>query len=464
MITRFISRTIKNKFVGGIIILISSLVLIYLLLSMYFINHFFFNTRINGVDLSLKNYKEANEILKEAVNEYNIEIIGRDGRYEEIKGEDINILYKEKDIGKEMKKYQNIFKWGGSLIWKKYYYIEETTEFNEEILLEKINSLDILNNNIIEPINMEFKYNNGSYEMESEVYGNKINKNKFMKTIIDSIKIGKKSIDLDKELCYENPVYTMECEKAIETNELLNKYVSTKITYLFGENKEELDGEIISNWIIINDDLSVVIDEKYLKEYIDSLGKKYNTIGIERDFKSSVGKVIKVKGGYYGWKINSIAEEKMLLENIKLGAVLEKEPIYTQKALYRDGNDIGNTYVEINITRQYLWFYKDGKVVTEGSIVSGDPRKGYSTALGTYMINYKQKDAVLSGPGYEAKVTYWMPFNGNVGIHDASWRYSFGSNIYQNDGTHGCVNAPISLAKKIFENIDSGTPVICYEE
>lgn len=464
MITRFISRTIKNKFVGGIIILISSLVLIYLLSSMYFINHFFFNTKVNGVNVSLKNYKETNEILKEAVNKYNIRIIGRDGRIEEIKGEDINVLYKEKDIGKEIKKYQNIFKWGEALIWEKDYYIEGTIEFNEEILLEKINMLDILSNNIIDPINIEFKYNNGSYEMKPEVYGNKINKNKFIKTIIDSIKIGKEIIDLDKELCYENPVYTMDCEKAIETNELLNKYISTKITYLFGENKEELDGEIISNWLTINDDLSVVINEKYIKEYIDSLSEKYNTIGIERDFKASIGKIIKVKGGHYGWKINSIAEEKMLLENIKLGAVLEKEPIYTQKALYRDGDDIGNTYLEINITRQYLWFYKDGKLVAEGPIVSGDPRKGYSTALGTYMINYKQKDAVLSGPGYDAKVTYWMPFNGNIGVHDASWRYSFGSNIYQSDGTHGCVNASISLAKKIFENIDSGTPVICYEE
>ena len=111
-----------------------------------------------------------------------------------------------------------------------------------------------------------------------------------------------------------------------------------------------------------------------------------------------------------------------------------------------------------------LWFYKDGKVVAEGSVVTGNPSKGYSTTLGTYMINYKQKGATLKGPGYEAKVTYWLPFNGNIGIHDASWRYSFGYNIYKNDGTHGCVNSPLSLAKKIYENIEPGTPVICYEE
>ena len=57
-----------------------------------------------------------------------------------------------------------------------------------------------------------------------------------------------------------------------------------------------------------------------------------------------------------------------------------------------------------------------------------------------------------------------MPFNGNVGIHDASWRYSFGGNIYKSDGSHGCVNVPKYLASTIFDNIDAGTPIICYKE
>ena len=57
-----------------------------------------------------------------------------------------------------------------------------------------------------------------------------------------------------------------------------------------------------------------------------------------------------------------------------------------------------------------------------------------------------------------------MPFNCNIGIHDASWRGSFGGSIYKTDGSHGCVNAPEYLAKKIYENIEPGTPIICYKE
>ena len=114
--------------------------------------------------------------------------------------------------------------------------------------------------------------------------------------------------------------------------------------------------------------------------------------------------------------------------------------------------------------KQQLWFYKDGKLINQGPVVTGNPNRGYATVLGVYMINYKQKDATLRGPGYEAKVTYWMPFSGNMGLHDASWRYRFGGDIYERNKTHGCVNSPLYLARTIYESIDEGTPVIIYKE
>lgn len=464
MARKIFNRLFRSKVTGNIIIAIGSIILLYLLCSIYFVNHFFINTKVNGVKLSLKNHSEANDILDKSIENYSIKIVGRDGRSEVINGKDIEIVYKENDIKKEIKKHQSPIMWISSLITKKEYYLEDIIQYNKDNLSNIVNDLDILTKDIIEPINAEFKYSDGIYQIEPEVYGNKIDKEKLIKVISENIYRGISIIDLDKNECYENPMYTSTSDKVMETEKLLNKYVSTKIAYLFGENREELDGNTIKDWLSVNENLDVVINEKALNEYISELSSKYNTVGIARSFKTSTGKVVEVEGGYYGWKINSLAEKKLLLEDIKLGASIEKEPIYTQKALYRDGDDVGNTYVEINISRQYLWFYKDGKVVAEGGVVTGDPRKGYSTALGTYMINYKQRDAVLKGPGYEAKVNYWMPFNGNIGIHDASWRYSFGNNTYQNNGTHGCINSPLNLAKKIYENIEAGTPVICYEE
>ena len=454
----------KNKITGNIIIIVTAIIFTYLLRAIFFTNHFFFNTEINGINLSLKSYEEAPDILKKSINDYKLQIIERDGKIEEILGKDIGLQYNEKNSISNVQDRQASLKWIVGLIKKQNYNIGDLVDYNNENLNNKIKELDCLNKDIIEPKNVGFKYLNGSYELIEEVYGNKVKEEKLYEAIENSILNGEVKIDLNEKFCYENPEYTVDSEKAMITKDILNKYISTKITYLFGDKSEVLDGSRINEWLSVDDNLEVIINEKSVKDYVLELSAKYNTVGIARNFKSSTGKMVEVKGGYYGWKINYVAETKMLLENIKLGAILEKEPIYTQKGLNRDEDDIGDTYVEINLTSQHLWFYKNGKLITQGDVVTGDPGKGYSTKLGTYMLNYKQKEATLRGPNYEAKVTYWMPFNGNIGIHDASWRYSFGGKIYKGNGTHGCVNSPSYLAKTIFENIDEGTPVICYEE
>ncbi|WP_341479246.1 L,D-transpeptidase family protein [Clostridium gasigenes] len=250
----------------------------------------------------------------------------------------------------------------------------------------------------------------------------------------------------------------------MEAKDTLNKYSSTKVTYMFGDETEILDGATINKWLGVDDNLEVKIDITQIKDYIDTLSKKHNTAGKSRNFKTSPGKIVKVEGGFYGWKINKVKEEIILTKNIKNGEIISREPIYSQTAASHKDNDIGSTYVEINITRQYLWFYKNGFIVTQGDIVTGDKNKNNPTSLGTYMLNYKEKNATLRGANYSSDVTYWMPFNGNIGIHDASWRYSFGGDIYKSNGTHGCVNTPKYLARAIFDKIEDGTPIIVYED
>ena len=58
-----------------------------------------------------------------------------------------------------------------------------------------------------------------------------------------------------------------------------------------------------------------------------------------------------------------------------------------------------------------------------------------------------------------------MPFNSNVGIHDADrWRSEYGGNIYKTNGSHGCVNMQSEAAEKVFNIVNKGTPVIVYGE
>lgn len=454
----------KRGYIGNTIIVIASIILIYLLVSLYFINHFYIFTVINGVNVSLKANDDVDRIMEYYVNDYKLRLIERSGEIEDITGREVGLEYNGKDNITDLLRKQNSLKWLASLFEHQKLYSTDLFIYNKKALENKISELNCLNNNLIEPQNVGFKYSNGSYELVEEVYGNKIRKEELNKAIQSSILMGETRLDLNEKLCYENPKYTLTSVKTHKTKELLNKYVSTNITYVFGTKKEMLDGNLIHKWLSIDDSLDVEINKAAIMKYVNGLSKKYDTVGITRNFQSSVGKTVEVKGGLYGWKINQDAETKELLENINHGLILTKEPVYTQKAFSRDGNEIGNTYVEINITRQHIWFYKDGKLIIHGPVVTGNPNRGNSTVVGAYMLNYKQRDTVLTGPGYAADVKYWMPFYGNIGVHDASWRRSFGGEIYKRKGTHGCVNAPVYLAKIIFEHIEEGVPIISYEE
>jgi lipoprotein-anchoring transpeptidase ErfK/SrfK len=459
-----IKKLFKSQVTGSVIILIASSILIYLLISIYFANHFFFNTEINGVAVSLKAHGSVDDKFRSYIKDYKLQLIERKGEIEEIIGQDIEIEYSEKNSIDKVYQRQKSFKWIGSLLKEEKYYVDDLFVYNKDSLENKINELKCLNEDIIEPENVSFKYSNGVYEVLEEVYGNKIIKDKLKEVIEISVLKGETKLDLNENHCYENPKYTLSSDKTVETKKILDKYVKSKITYAFGSENEVLDENIINQWLSIDENLEVQINEKVAFEYVLALSKKYDTVGVARKIKTSTGKTLEVKGGFYGWKINCSAETKALLENIRQGKTLEKEPIYTQKALVRDKNDIGKTYVEVNITKQHLWFYKNGKLIAQGAVVTGNPNRGRATKLGVYMLNYKEKGSVLRGHDYEAEVTYWMPFNGNIGIHDASWRYSFGGEIYKRSGSHGCINAPLYLAKKIYDNIEDGTPIICYEE
>lgn len=58
---------------------------------------------------------------------------------------------------------------------------------------------------------------------------------------------------------------------------------------------------------------------------------------------------------------------------------------HSQTAAVHDENDYGNTYVEINLTAQHLFFYKEGKLVVESDFVSCRV-PGWSTPAGAYPL------------------------------------------------------------------------------
>ena len=98
----------------------------------------------------------------------------------------------------------------------------------------------------------------------------------------------------------------------------------------------------------------------------------------------------------------------------------------------------------------------------ETDVVTGNVSKRWGTPEGIYAVFAKERNRILSGRDYASFVKYWMPYYRGIGIHDASWRNTFGGTIYQKNGSHGCINTPEKWVKIIYEEVEVGTPVIVY--
>lgn len=124
----------------------------------------------------------------------------------------------------------------------------------------------------------------------------------------------------------------------------------------------------------------------------------------------------------------------------------------------------GGTYIDIDITNQTLTYYLNGEVALSTPCVTGNESTGNGTPTGVYSIMTHTPGKYLVGPTWNVWVDRWMRFTPNaaIGIHDASWRSSFGGNIYQTNGSHGCVNLPHDAAYQLFDMASIGTTVVVH--
>lgn len=454
----------KNKlFIRSIILGVVILLITYLSLVSYFKTHFYFKTTINGLTASGKTVDEFTQQIDEDTKNYILTLEGRDGIKSQVISKDINLKYNHTDEIKKLKDSQNPFNIFKALFIKKEHKIPRTISYDSNSLKQCVDKMDFFNNTkIVNPVNATIKYNNKEYEIIPEVMGNKVNKDILYKEVDNAIVNNVKNLTLEKRNCYENPKYVSKSQEVINAKDTMNKYIQSVINYDIRGKKKVVDSSIIKDLLMVDDNFNVDISPEKVKEYVNTLAYNYNTAGIMRTFNTSSGQVVKIYGGDYGWIINRNKEKEALVKDIKEGKIVTRKPIYSQTTPYDDPNEVGNSYVEIDLTKQHLWVYKNGSLVANGNIVTGNLNKNTGTPAGIYTVTYKEKNATLKGEDYSTKVTFWIPFNGGIGMHDASWRKEFGGNIYKNNGSHGCVNCPYSLAQIIYDNVQPGTPVVCY--
>lgn len=442
----------------------------------YYADRFFEGTYINGIDCSNKTAYEVEQAIASTVEAYSIEVTSRNQDPQTISGSQIGYQYMSDGEVLNLLKQQKPYEWVRGFMETRSYNTQENVTFDKTLLQNEVKALNCAQpENQVEPENAYVAMNGDEFTIVPETEGSKLKVKEAYKALDAAISGSQTSIDLGSTPdVYAVAAVTSEDSTLQATRDAYNNYTKASITYTFGDQTVTLDGSTLKNWLQFDEKGQLVQDDasftQHVKDFVAQLASEHNTVGTTRSFNTTSGRTVSVYGSAYGWKIDQDAEAAQLTEEIRTGTQTTREPVYSMRANAYGYNDIGSTYIEVDLSSQHMYYYQGGSIIFDSDIVSGDIRyDDRATPPGIFTLYYKKSPDVLRGAKkpdgtyeYETSVTYWMPFNGGIGFHDATWQAYFGGDRYTYAGSHGCINMPLDAAATLYSIIDTNVPIICF--
>lgn len=467
------------------------LVIAYISGFVYFSGHFYQDAAINGINISGMNKADAKRTLDNFYANYMLTMETIDGKQVVIDGKEISMQVSLHDEFGSCIQKQKPYIWFVNM-WKHHdYEIGADASWDETALDDLYDSMDILKKKLMTaPKDAYVGIEDGKFAIVKEIMGTTIKVSDFKNAVEESLTRVQSNLDLVEAGCYELP-------EVYDTDEALKKELDAKNVFAENEIKLQMDDLTLEPGMELYDEVleksgdSYKVSKKLVEKYVKNLAEEYDTLGKERTFTTSFSdRKVEVLGTAFGYELNQEETTDALYKALTSGKAETVEAVFNSKGYTLQGeNDIGDTYIEVNLSEQHVVAYKDGKKLTEGDCVSGSEAAGHGTCIGLYAIQGKQSPTVLRGEKkpvtktvtkkkkgkkvkvtettmeyeYESPVTFWMPFNGGIGLHDAAgWRSQYGGSIYYYSGSHGCVNLPYDLAETLYNNFEVGDPVIVY--
>ncbi|MBE5941033.1 MAG: hypothetical protein E7264_00695 [Lachnospiraceae bacterium] len=458
----------------------------------YFSNYFYPSVAINGVDVSNMDRAGAKKALDDFNKNYKLTLETIDGKGVEIAGGDIEMVIKLRDEFDQCFANQKAYLWFMNFMKHHEFSIGADASWNADALNGLYKDMKMLDKKMMTaPKDAYIGILDGSFAIVPEELGTTIKVDDFKKVVDDSLSQVLAHVNLKEAGCYDLP-------KIYSNDEALTKEFNEKKEFVGGVINIQMDDLTLEPGIELYDVVlekkgdSYEVSKSKVQQYVKDLASEYDTMGKERNFTSTYGdgRQVKISGTAFGYELDQDATSNALYKALQEKKATTVEAVFKSKGYSLQGeNDIGDTYIEVNLSEQKVVAYKDGKKIAEGDCVSGCEANGNGTCLGLYKIQDKLSPTVLRGQQkpvtktvtkkkkgkkvkvekttmeyeYESPVTFWMQFNGGYGLHDAAgWRSVYGGSIYYYNGSHGCVNLPYSLAETLYKNFNVGDPVVVY--
>ena len=458
----------KRLVILSVVILFQAAV-VYVGLAFYYHNAFEYGTWINGIYCTGKSIEEVNKELKNRFHYDGVTI------YDEQKNSysiDADAIGYEYDFTESLKGYlagQNAWTWF-TCFWRvRRDEIRPVVSYTEADFDMCFESLPIYQEEQRKTGNISIVKTGQGYELVNERM-HVLDLQQAKEAIEEAVLTADDTIDLAEADCYYDMELTAEMQRTLQEWEEVKDFQDCNIIYQMGEDQIPIDASVVCDWIMLNEDGSFAWDEDgnlqlkedAISEFISGLANTYDTVGISREFRATRGEVVKVEGGIYGNKLDQETEVEYLTDAFLTKKAEIHTPAYLQTSVLQGKDDIGSTYIEVDMSNQMMYYYKDGVLKVETPVVTGNTSRKMGTPSGVNYVYAKQTDRILRGEGYASHVNYWMPVKGNIGIHDATWRGKFGGQIYATNGSHGCINTPYSVMSTLYEMVEIGTPVVMF--
>lgn len=442
---------------------------VYVGLAFYYKNAFLYGTWINGIYCTGKSIDEVNfELTKDFTYEGIVISDGNDNSYTI----SANRIEYEFDFKKALEQYlqkQNSWTWIDGLFAKNDISLVPVVVYDEGKLEECLSGIPFLQEEELGARDVKIEKTKKGYVLVNDRV-HVLDCEQAKNVIRQSVKQSVTTISLEEAGCYHDLLLTSKMEETLKMWEKVDAFQTCGIVYCMGEDRIKIDASVICDWILLDEKDEFVLDEDgelILKEdaiqtFIEGLASEYDTVGKKRRFESTRGDIVLVEGGVYGNKLDQKSEISYLEDAFERRVTEEHVPRYLQMGWCQGKNDIGDTYIEVDMTQQMMYYYLKGKIQIETPIVTGNTSLRRGTPEGVNFVYSKQKNRILRGPGYASHVDFWMPVKGGIGIHDAAWRDSYGGNIYKTNGSHGCINTPRDAMEELYDIVEIGTPVVMF--
>lgn len=463
-------KKVGRIFLGIVLIPTMVLACIYIGMGIYYQNCFSFGTWINEIYATGLGVSEMNTRLLAQEDPYQLQIRAEDGTVIIMDGKDISY---QKDYSEQLSQIQieqNPLLWGYHYLYPMQYKLKPVYSFDKEAAIKQIQDLPWYEDQAGKSNpRVEILRTTEGYVLIDET-AHTVDTEKFVRLILKALEDGSDKLDLKTQDYYKEYQMSTQMKETVQLFDKINEIQSTKIVYQNETTEYTLSSSDIAECITVDKTGKVQLDrlqnvtlqQDKIEKLVERIADKFDTVGKKRIWNKSSGGVVEIDSGTFGFKVDKIAEAKRLTSHLTRHIAFTDKPCCAENVLDNGTGDIGDTYIEVDMSQQMLYYYVNGRLDLSSDVVTGCTARRRGTPEKVCYVYAKQRNRTLRGANYAAFVKYWMPVYGNIGLHDANWRDEFGGEIYKKSGSHGCINMPSDKAKRLYDEVEIGTPVIMY--